>query len=90
MYVKCFDNSIYKPKLAHYTQHPTPNTQHPTPNTQHPTPNTQQRKGEDINKTFVDMLEEEVHDIYQNFKEITPIGMTPADIANYKNVLRMQ
>lgn len=66
-YIKCFDSSIYKPKLEHYTQ---------------------QYEGEDITKKFVDLLEEELHDIYQKFKEITPIKMRSADIANYKNATK--
>ena len=66
-YIKCFDSSIYKPKLVRYTQ---------------------QYEGEDITKKFVDLLEEELHDIYQKFKEITPIKMRSADIANYKNATK--
>jgi hypothetical protein len=50
-HVRCFDNSIYKPKLVHYTQ---------------------QYEGEDITKTFVDMLEEETKDIYNKFKSKNP------------------
>jgi hypothetical protein len=65
-YVKCFDNSIYKPKLVHYTQ---------------------QHKGEDITKKFVDMLEEEVHNIYNRFKTEKPIKMSPEDTTNHENAI---
>ena len=60
-YVKCFDNTIYKPKLVHYTQ---------------------QHEGEDITKKFVDMLEEENKDIYNQFKTPVPINMTSKDTDN--------
>ena len=62
-YVKCFDNSIYGPKLVHYTQ---------------------QYEGKDVTKKFVDMLEEEVHDIYNRFKFKEPIRMFFEDIENYE------
>ncbi|CAB3996294.1 Hypothetical predicted protein, partial [Paramuricea clavata] len=62
-YVKCFDNSIYGPKLVHYTQ---------------------QHEGEDVTKEFVDMLEEEVYDIYNRFKFKEPIRMFFEDIENYE------
>jgi hypothetical protein len=62
-YVKCFDNSIYEPKLAHYTQ---------------------QYEGEDVTKKFVDMLEEEAHDIYNRFKFKEPIKMFFKDTENYE------
>ena len=62
-YVKCFNNSIYKPKLVHYTQ---------------------QHEGEDVTKKFVDMLEEETHDIYYRFKFKKPIKMFSKDIENYE------
>ena len=59
-YIKCFDNSIYKSKLVHYTQ---------------------QYEGEDITKKFVDLLEEEVHNI-ANYRNATKCyvrneGFTP-------------
>ena len=63
-YVKCFNNSIYKPKLVHYTQ---------------------QYEGEDITKKFVDLLGEETHDIYNRFKTVKPIKMSPKDIEHYGN-----
>ena len=61
-YIKCFDDSIYKPKLVHYTQ---------------------QHEGEDITKKFVDMLVEEIKDIYNRFKTPVPINMTSKDTDNY-------
>jgi hypothetical protein len=61
-YIKCFDDSIYKPKLVHYTQ---------------------QHEGEDITKKFVDMLVEEIKDIYNRLKTPVPINMTSKDTDNY-------
>jgi hypothetical protein len=62
-YIKCFDNSIYKPKLVHYTQ---------------------QYEEEDITKTFVDMLEEEINNIHSKFKFKVSVIMTSRDIKDYK------
>ena len=62
-YIKCFDDSIYKPKLVHYTQ---------------------QYEGEDITKKFVDMLVEEIKDIYNKFKFKEPVRMTSRDTENYE------
>jgi hypothetical protein len=66
-YVKCFDNSIYKPKLVHYTQ---------------------QYEGEDVTKKFVDLLEEEIRNIYNRFKTAKPIKMSPKDIEDYENATK--
>ena len=45
---------------------------------------TQQYEGEDVTKKFVDMLEEEVHDIYNRFKFKEPIRMFFKDTENYE------
>ncbi|CAB3991572.1 Hypothetical predicted protein, partial [Paramuricea clavata] len=62
-YVKCFDDSVYKPRLVHHTQ---------------------QYVGEDVTKKFVDMLEEEVRDIYNRFKFKEPIKIFFEDVKNYE------
>jgi hypothetical protein len=65
-YVKRFDNSIYKPKLVHYTQ---------------------QHEGEDVTKKFVDLLEEEIRNIYDKFKTQNP-SKSSKDIEDYKNATK--
>ena len=66
-YVKCFDNSVYEPKLVHHTQ---------------------QYEGEDVTEKFASMLEDEVRNMYNRFKTITPIVMSPKDMVNHENATR--